>query len=181
MDVFLSCDSNHNQFIDIVIEAIDLFEKKGLSGTVRLIYPPRKIGIDTGKTRRNVETILQSELVLVNVTPELKHCVKPTQNDPGNTEPLEVYNSGVMIEYGMTVALEVLDWFAGKGKQEKRLFRDIAYSRRDLSPIVNEEDVTTYDLSTPYKIDELRNMIVEVVTDRAKSILTSKDQRTYVR
>src|SRR3989442_738356 len=95
------------------------------------VYPPRHLGVDTGNVLANVLVILESQVVLVNVTPSI-------------SKRKTVANPGVLIEYGMILgrawASKDFTW----PRPYYRLFCNSKFHRSSLPPLINQEDVTPF-------------------------------------
>ncbi len=134
--MYLSCDTRNTFFKRAVREAIDEFRPSMPAGTsLDLVYPPDHLGVSTGTVLGNVLELRNADVVIFDVTPTVE----------GQTVS---YNTGVMIEYGMVVALEnpPTSWLMPWGRTPRpvhQVFCDSVFPRRNLTPIINA-DVTTY-------------------------------------
>lgn len=151
--IYLSCDSNNSYFIKTVIDAVDELKKRLSPDSVELIYPPKQIGGDTGKVLTNVLRIREADLVIFDVT--------PTVDDDGAA----YYNPGVMIEFGIVLALEYPQkgqpWEGRLPKPVYRVLCSSNYSRGNLTPLVNEASVISYNANNSEDLAKEINSILE--------------------
>jgi hypothetical protein len=148
-------------FIDTVSESIEDLRSKLSIDAIEFIYPPRRIGGDTGKILTNVLRIREADLVIFDVTPNII------------SEGEERYNSGVMIEYGIVLALEnpISPAWSREQKLTYRVFCNATFQRGRLTPIINQESVTAYTSDRDGKarlLEDLRNILVQGAAEKVK-------------
>lgn len=131
MIVYLSCDVQNDFFIKIILDSINEINK-ATDNVFELVYPPKKIGKDTGTVRDNILQIKQADIVVFDITPKIE-------------KEIESYNSGVMIEFGIVLDLEdsAIPW----GRIPKPIFRifcNSKFPRGKITPIINETSISSY-------------------------------------
>ncbi len=140
MNVYLSCDRENAFFISSAIDARDKINSGwGNTNAVRLIYPPRKIGLSGPRNiQTNVLLITTADLVILDMTPKLLKV-------QGQRQRVPKHNEGVLIEYGISLGMKKM---MGKGiyyRPSYRVFCSQAFPRQRLPPIASAEDVEDYD------------------------------------
>lgn len=179
MRIYLSSDRNDEFFITAVKNAVDKVNAS-LQMDIELVFPPTRLGVDTGKVLGNVLHILDAQIALINVTPRTRRCLIEDEKEDLNqaegmkTEVVEMYNSGVMIEYGMATALEYLQKEEGASVQTKRAFCDISFSRKSLCPVVNEDDVLEFDSQSADGRTKLEGVLDDIIRSKVKDMLRMK-------
>ncbi len=170
MNIYLSCDSTNSFFIDAVKEAVTTFGKGLEPSAITLIYPPLRIGADSGNVKENVLMIRSSDIVIFDVTP------KATESEENTS-----YNPGVMIEFGIVLSQENptigQPWGGKLPKPSYRLFCSRGYSRTRLTPLLNEASVIPYDPDDSGKLEkEIVDLINHKVTERMNIIIFYRNE-----
>jgi hypothetical protein len=161
LNIYLSCSSRNDFFIDAVIRVFEQKKTKFGSNAITLYYPPRAIPSDSGKVLTNVLKIREADLVIFDVTPD-------------STASAELaLNSGVMIEYGIVVALENqqgIPW--GRLPRPKyRIYLKDSISRSSVvTPILNQESIAPFSTTSDGTL-QLEREISDLIEDKIKEIL----------
>ena len=164
MRIYLACDSNNDFFIDAVKEAFDYVSATLSEGSMELIFAPRRWGGDTGTIVENVRRIMNADLVLMDVTPISAH---------GEDATLK-YNEGVMIEYGLVLAMEKpwegSPWYGRYPKPSSQVYCSDSIPRGTLTGILNERTICSYSKNANGRV-ELVNEIKEEIKKKNGEIL----------
>jgi hypothetical protein len=162
--VFISSDRRHRFFIDVACEAVDMVNSQQLGEPYEAIFPPRLLGVDTGKMLADVLPILDAEVVLINVT-------------PSKLRGRWTFNTGVMIEYGMTLgrsrATKEISW----PKPYYRVFCNQRYALTKLPPMLNEERVNKFATSKTGRValrGRFTSILKQALADRARAVAESQ-------
>src|SRR2546427_6704127 len=137
MKIYLACDEHNTFFRDVVKQAVDESAASIAPGSIDLIFNPLRWGGDTGRPTTNTLRIMDSDIAIFDVTPEatLSEIVQLR------------FNPGVMIEYGIVLALENPrqgnPWYGKVPKPLHRVFLSDDYNRAQLTPII-EATITKY-------------------------------------
>lgn len=157
MIVYLSCDSQNDFFFKIVKESVNTINRS-IDNAFELIYPPKKIGKDTGTVRGNILQIQQADLVIFDVTPKL-------------SDDIESYNAGVMIEFGVVLDLENplagYPWGGTIPKPNYKVFCNSKFQKSKMTPIINETSISSYEDHAKGEGD-LRTEILKILTAKLK-------------
>ncbi len=168
MKVFISSDRRHRFFIEVANEAIDTVNHQKVGESFQAIYPPRLLGVDTGNMLADILPIIDAEVVLINVT-------------PSKLKGRWTFNTGVMIEYGMTLgrsrATKEITW----PKPYYRVFCNRRYARSRLPPILNEERVNQFATSKTGRLalhERITSILKQALAERE---LAAAESRRLVR
>ena len=164
MKVFISSDRRHRFFIDVSCEAVDTVNSQHLGEPIQAIFPPRLIGVDTGNMLADVLPILEAEVVLINAT-------------PSKQRGRWTFNTGVMIEYGMTLgrsrATKEISW----PKPYYRVFCNQRYALSRLPPMLNEERVNKFATSKTGRValhERLISILKQALAERERAAAESQ-------
>lgn len=143
MKIYLSCDNKNEFFVKSVNLAVRRARRKFTGTLIDLIYPPRGIGGDTGKVLTNILRLFEADLTLIDASPRM---IRGTRT--------WTYNPGVMIEYGIVLALDNptaifgsspgVPWQGRQPRPTYRVFCHRSCPRSSLTPIINQESVRDY-------------------------------------
>jgi hypothetical protein len=124
---------------------------------VELVYPSMRWPNDLGQVKLNVMRIMESDLILFDLT--------PTQGTP-----IKI-NEGVMIEYGIMLALANSKWLSQFPKPSYRIFLSSRIARREITtPILNSESIIPYDEQGR---PELLRMLRDEIDTKVNEIIAS--------
>jgi len=142
MKIYLACDEHNTFFRDAVKQAVDESAPSIAPGSIDLIFNPLRWGGDTGKPTTNTLRIMDSDIAIFDMTPD----VTPA-------EPTKLrFNPGVMIEYGIVLAMEYPrrgnPWYGIVPKPLHRVFLSDEFNRTQLTPII-EATITKYSRAGP--------------------------------
>jgi hypothetical protein len=159
--VYLSSDRRDRFFIDAVKTTVSNIDSKFPLKPLDLMYPPDALGVDTGEILGNVLQILQSDIILVNVT--------PSPRSEALAEDCVKYNPSVVIEYGIVLGQAKSPnghrWMGRMPEPTHRVFCGNEFPRTRLPPLLNHEDVISFDRTTNGE---------RILIDRLEGIITSK-------
>lgn len=161
MLIYISCDSRNHFFINTVKSVVGEIQEKSIADSIELVFPPLKLGGDTGKIRSNVLRIRNADLVLFDVTPSVSKSRK-----------ILSYNPGVMIEYGIVMLLESQNppWESHVPLPIYRVFCESNFDRGTLTPILNADSISKYNKHQRGK-DSLKQNIRDLISERIGSRL----------
>lgn len=171
MRIYISCDNKNDFFLSAVQEARDKVVSTLTPSSIELVYPPKGWGGETGRVLTNVLQIMEVDLILIDITPE----VHTLSGQP--PQQVTKYNEGVLIEYGIVICLENpkqgLPWGGKLPKPVYRVFCSNSFPRSNLTPIINIESVAAYgkDADSQEKlVSQLRDIIVRKVEEKLTTL-----------
>jgi hypothetical protein len=175
MKIYLSCDNGNDFFLNAVQDARANVIGKLKPTSIELIYPPRAWGGDTGKILNNVLQIGYADMVLVDISPAMLTVAD------GHQRQIAKYNEGVLIEYGIILALDnprsgFLPWHGDVPKPSYRIFCSEKFKRSKLTPIVNTESVVSYGEDRNKLISTIEVEILNRMEKRLISTYTPRSQ-----
>lgn len=161
MNIYLSCDSSNEFFINVIEAATKSVGKNFEPTAITLVYPPRRIGPDKGSVKWNTLMIRDADLVIFEVTPRVNEMRKEVQ-----------YNPGVMIEFGIVLDQDSptsggtsgRSWEGRLPKPSYFVFCSNKFSRTRLTPLLNEVSVIAYD---PADSDKLEEEVTKLIKNKA--------------
>ena|SRR2546428_2250736 len=163
MKVYLSSDRDDGFFIEAARKAVANIQSKipfGV-GVIDLVYPPLALGVDTGKVLSNVLQVLEADIILINAT--------PTPKEKGTPAEYLIHNPGVMMEYGMVLGQDSAPggyrWMGRMPRPTHRVFCGSEVARTLLPPVLNQEDVISFDRS-PAGEKGLVKKMEEIITTK---------------
>lgn len=165
MQVFISSDRRHRFFIDVACEAVDQVNRSKVGEEIRPIYPPRLLGIDTGRMLADVLPILDADVVLLNVT-------------PSKQKGRWIFNTGVMVEYGMTLGRTRATRDATLPKPYYRVFCNATYPRNRLPPLLNEERINSFTTSNTGRAalrERIASILRQALAERTQPTRESRE------
>ena len=164
MQIYTACDSRHRFFIDAIERSVRRVRRSNPSMSITYIFNPKRQGGDTGKVVQNVLRIMDSDLILFDIT-------------PSKTGSGQSYNAGTMIEYGLVLACQNPrlgnPWGGKQPKPSCLVF--CAAPRKKLTPILNELSIIPYG-----KGREGRKKLSRFLVDEIETHLAMQPQVTGV-
>ncbi len=169
MQVYLSSRDSDDFFVRATLKAVQNVNEDIGREILSVIFPPRGIGGDLGRIDLNVARLIQSDVILSNVSPE-------------SVNGHHVYNPGVMIEYGMLFAADISTppWGGRLPLPIHRVYCDSTVDRATLTPILNRESVQTVERSDEgYKglVAALADLLMERVMEKIDFIHAPTPER----
>jgi hypothetical protein len=123
-------------------------------GRFRLIYPPKKMPKDLGRVDFNFAQLLGCDVVILNISPD-------------RTDGRDLYNPGVMVEYGMVFASDRTVGPTRWPTPTHKVFCHDEFQRANLSPPLGLESVEAY-ARTPAGHESIVRSITDLLNDRVK-------------
>ncbi len=154
MDIYLASPAGDTFFFEAVAEAVDAIKKVHGEAWFRLVHPPRKLPKDLGQVDLNFAQLLGSDVVILNISPE-------------TVDARDLYNPGVMEEYGMVFASDRGTWQSRWPRPVHKVFCHDSFLRTNLTPPLGIESVESYS-RTPEGRKSIVRSVVELLSDRVK-------------
>ena len=146
MDIYLASPSVDDFFFKAANEAVEALKKIHGEDRFRLIHPPKQLPKDLGTVEANFAQLLNSDVVILNISPE-------------RVGEQDIYNPGVLVEYGMVFASDRGAWESRYPRPVHKVYCHDGFKRTNLTPPLGIESVEAYSRS-----DEGHKALVHSVT-----------------